>query len=159
MNFGVFARMGGLYIVLMGLARTVRALRVCQGAWPQNFGSPTLNLLPTPMRYILQVHPAAAPCAGDGVSSAGECVVREGEGGFESRELNLQLELGVEYEVTVSTVNCGTQAGNESDPIHILLHSKHNGTIETITHSIYISSRCAMLSCSSTLSRWVSYPY
>ena len=76
-------------------------------------------------RYILQVHPAAAPCAGDGVSSAGECVVREGEGGFESRELSLQLELGVEYEVTVSTVNCGTQAGNESDPIHILLYSKH----------------------------------
>ena len=71
-------------------------------------------------RYILQVHPAAAPCAGDGVSSAGECVVREGEGGFESRELSLQLELGVEYEMTVSTVNCGTQAGNESDPIAII---------------------------------------
>ena len=83
-------------------------------------------------RYILQVHPAATPCAGDGVSSAGECVVREGEGGFGSRELSLQLELGVEYEVTVSTVNCGTQAGNESDPIHILLHSKLNGSIETI---------------------------
>ena len=38
-ELGVFARMGGLYIVLMGLARTVRALRVCQGAWPQNFGA------------------------------------------------------------------------------------------------------------------------
>lgn len=75
-------------------------------------------------RYILKVYPAAAPCAGDGVSGAGECVVREGERGFESRELSLQLELGVEYEVTVSTVNCETQAGNDSDPMHVLLHSK-----------------------------------
>ena len=83
-------------------------------------------------RYILKVYPAAAPCAGDGVRSAGECVVKEGEREFESRELSLQLELGIEYEVTVSTVNCGTQAGNDSDPMHILLHSKYNSIMETV---------------------------
>ena len=76
--------------------------------------------------YVLKVNPAALPCASDDVGSAGECEISEGEAGFESRELSLQLELGVKYEVTVRTVNCGTQAGNHSDPIHVLLYRKYN---------------------------------
>ena len=50
-------------------------------------------------------------------------MVEEGDSGFKSREFSLQLELRVEYEVTVSTVNCDTQAGNESNSIRILLQS------------------------------------
>ena len=67
-ELGVFARMGGLYIVFMGLARTVRALRVCQGAWPQNFGAqrvprpPTLNSLPTPMHTCTCISPVLHWC-------------------------------------------------------------------------------------------------
>ena len=70
-------------------------------------------------QFILKVYPAALPCSNEKDMSSGVCVIDEGDN---SRELRLQLELGVEYKVTVTTVNCGTQAGNESDPISILLH-------------------------------------
>ena len=71
------------------------------------------------------MRPPASPCSGGG---GGQCVVGDGDIGFSSRELSLQLELGVAYEVTVSTVNCGIQAGRDSDPVAILLQCKciHN---------------------------------
>lgn len=73
-------------------------------------------------QFILKVYPAALPCSDKKDMSSGVCVIDEGDNEFNSRELRLQLELGVEYKVSVSTVNCGTQAGNESDPVSILLH-------------------------------------
>ena len=69
--------------------------------------------------YRVRVSPPATPC---GVM--GECVVRREETEFERRALSLELQLGVEYWVTVTTTNCGTQTGGESDPIIILLDCK-----------------------------------
>ena len=71
-------------------------------------------------QYTVTVRPPASPCSGGG----GQCVVGEGDIGFSSRDMSLQLQLGVAYEVTVSTLNCGTQAGRESDPVTILLQCK-----------------------------------
>lgn len=72
--------------------------------------------------YVVTVSPAAAPCSEDGDgNSTGVCMVSAGDSGFEDRRLSLLLELGIEYRVTVSTINCGTQAGNNSDPLLILL--------------------------------------
>ena len=75
--------------------------------------------------YRVRVSPPATPC-GDVIGSGevGECVVGRGEPGFESMALGLQLTLGVEYWVTVTTTNCGTQTGSESDPIVIRLECK-----------------------------------
>ena len=86
-------------------------------------------------QFILKVYPAALPCRDEKDMSRGVCVIDEGDNEFNSRELRLQLELGVEYKVTVSTVNCGTQAGNESDPVSILLHG-------TFSMNIYL--RCTI---------------
>ena len=75
--------------------------------------------------YIVKVDPEAAPCGdSDNGGSVGECVVSRGENGFESKQLSLQLELGIQYTVTVRTINCGTQTGNDSDPVNVLLLCK-----------------------------------
>ena len=75
-------------------------------------------------RYSVRVAPPASPCADQGSGEVGECVVRRGEAGFDSRTLSLELQLGVKYMVTVATTNCGMQTGSESDPIIILLDCK-----------------------------------
>ena len=75
-------------------------------------------------RYSVRVAPPASPCADQGSGEVGECVVRRGEAGFDSRTLSLELQLGVKYTVTVATTNCEMQIGSESDPIIILLDCK-----------------------------------
>ena len=74
--------------------------------------------------YRVRVSPPATPCGDWGSGEVGECVVRREDTGFERRALILELRLGVEYWVTVTTTNCGTQTGVESDPIIILLDCK-----------------------------------
>ena len=61
-------------------------------------------------------------------------MVGEGDSGFSSRDMSLQLELGVVYEVTVSTLNCGTQTGRESDPVTILLQCKYTHNYISCMH-------------------------
>ena len=73
-------------------------------------------------QYIVVIHPLAPPCNDSDGVSGGKCVINEGDDGFSSRELILQLNLGVKYKVIARSVNCGTQAGNDSDPVSILLH-------------------------------------
>ena len=75
--------------------------------------------------YMVRVSPPATPCSDViGSGEVGECVVGRGEPAFEGMALGLQLTLGVEYWVTVTTTNCGTQTGSESDPIVIRLECK-----------------------------------
>ena len=71
-------------------------------------------------RHKISVSPVAPPC-GDVGGGVGECVIRRGESGFDEQTLSLELDLGVEYMVSVGTTNCGTQSGRESDPIIITL--------------------------------------
>ena len=75
-------------------------------------------------RYIVKVHPAAAPCNSNDVVGS-DCVIKKGEIDFEEKALSLLLEVAVEYEVSVSTVNCETQAGSYSNPINIQLLCKY----------------------------------
>ena len=86
-------------------------------------------------RYIVKVHPAAAPCDNNRDMVGSDCVIGKGENEFKEKALGLLLEVGVKYGVSVSTVNCGTQAGSYSEPIIIQLLCEHNASIPSQTPS------------------------